>query len=91
MRNPWWLVDDSAYIAQNTNSDYAFATVQSGDVAYALGLRSGDVPITINNLSVTSISGVASAYMELWTETEFNFIIIRPGVGPITLAYEVVP
>jgi hypothetical protein len=89
--NPWWLMGDSAYIARNGNSDFAFFNVQSGDVVDALGIESGDVPQTLNAFDVTSILEVSLAYLQLWQATEFELVVNRPGVGTVTLDYEVVP
>jgi hypothetical protein len=56
-----------------------------------LGLATGDVPVTLNDFHVTSWYEVSLAYMELWSASEFELVVNRPGAGQVTRYYEVVP
>lgn len=89
LANPRWLFADSTYIAWS-GSAFQFYDVSSGDIAHALGIQSGYIPLTLNGHNVTNFAETIAAMIELFYETEFEFVVMG-SAGPITLYYEIVP
>ncbi|MCY1053988.1 hypothetical protein [Nannocystis sp. SCPEA4] len=87
--NPRWLFADEASIGFNGTS-YQFYGCTSGDIAYALGIRTGHRPLTLNGMDVTDIEEVYAAMTALRYETEYQFVVLG-GAGPVTLNYEIIP
>ena len=58
LQTPAWIIEDGAYINLNGNDDYQIYNVTSGTIANALGLQSGDIPQTLNNIDITTMAGV---------------------------------
>lgn len=85
---PAWLIDDGAHIGHNGN-DFQLYNVTAGTIVDALGIQTGDVPQTLNNIDVSTLDGAMEAWETLRTETEFELVLIR-GTSTIELEYEVV-
>lgn len=91
--DPSPLVDcDSGRFDLQSGGGYALTGASSGELSYVLGLQNGDVPVSINELSLDDMDGVLEAYSQLYYggETEFSLLITR-GTSNITLDYEIVP
>jgi hypothetical protein len=87
--NPRWLFADSTSIGFNGVS-YQFYGVTSGDIAYALGLQTGWIPLTLNDMDVTNLEEASAAMLDLRYETEYEFVLLGIA-GPVTRRYEIVP
>jgi hypothetical protein len=88
VETPAWLIEDGAFIAPNTTGDFQFYNVNSGSIAYALGIRTGDIPQTLNSIDVTTMEGAFEAWEDLQAETGFELVVLR-GTNTITLEYYV--
>jgi len=87
--NPDQLLFDSARLVEQSSGAWVFDDIQTGDLAYLLGLQDGDKPMVINSYSLQSIDDILTALVQLKSETSFNLTILRGGT-PLTLSYEVV-
>lgn len=56
-----------------------FTTVESGDLAHAIGLRSGDVLLTINGLSIDGPEAGLLAYVENEQTAVVDLTVLRDG------------
>lgn len=86
LSEPAWLLNDAAYIDWN-GSDYQMYSVNSGTIAAALGLQTGDLPQTLNEIDVSTVEGAIQAHMELQTESSFELVVLRSS-NPVTLVYD---
>lgn len=65
----------------------------SGELLYELGLRDGDIPISINGDPVDNYGDVLDIFFEEYMqngETEYTVVVLR-GVNNVTLYYELDP
>jgi hypothetical protein len=70
---------------------YRVASVDSDDLLGRLGLMNDDVIQSINGYSMGGPSAVALAFFNLWPDTRvFTVTVLRPGVGTLTLTYNLV-
>lgn len=88
LQTPAWILEDGVFVDLNGNDDYQLYNVTSGTIAHALGLQSGDIPQTLNDIDITTIDGVLEAWTDLRSETQFELVILR-GTNTVTLEYYV--
>jgi hypothetical protein len=89
--DPSQLVECDDARVQPFRGAYQVDSAKSGDLLDELGLVNGDVIRTINGYSMASPFEVASAFFHLWPGTTvFTVSVLRPGVGVITLTYNLV-
>lgn len=84
------IVCDEAVFAPLTSGGFELRNVSSRDLAYALGLRNGDVPLSINNMPLDDVYDVVDALHYLFysqAETEYELDVYRNS-QTITLHYE---
>lgn len=82
MDNPGWLLDDTTRIVyDSTNSPpYKFTMSGTSDIAYKLGLRNNDRPVSINGYTLSGgMLDALVAYGALKTSTSFSFVVKRSG------------
>ena len=78
--NPELLLADAARLVYDgSEGRFVFTTVEPGDVAHALGLRSGDVLLTINGLSIDGPEVGLLAYMENESTEVVDLTVRRDG------------
>jgi hypothetical protein len=65
------LWNDSTRLAESSSGHPELLGVARGDLAYVLGLRTGDVLLSINNHDLSDIDDVIHAYRSMETETRF--------------------
>lgn len=91
---PYPLIDcEDFFIASLTSGGFSFERLAVGDMFYELGLRSDDIPVSLNGLPLNGRADVINAYVTLWAieaETEFELEVLR-GITPITFFYELIP
>ena len=69
--------------------DLVLEDVVSGDLAAVLGLQSGDVLVSVNSYSLSSLDDLAAAYSALKNATTFTLTIVRNS-STMQLTYDVV-
>jgi hypothetical protein len=88
LATPAWLLNDSAYIDWN-GSAFQIYGATSGDIVYALGLRTGDKPLTLNGYTISTVEGALQAHTALQNESVYTLVVNRPGVGNVTFVYNI--
>lgn len=89
--DPYVLVAcDSAYYVPQSGGYYALDFINTADLAYHLGIQSGDVILSINTYDLQWPQDYETALSALSSETEFEVVIKRNG-SVISLDYEIVP
>jgi hypothetical protein len=85
---PLWGCDD-AVISPHAVGQFKIERASSGGALYELGLRTGDIPVTLNGQSLGTFAGAFAAFSQyLNGETEYTLIVLRSNI-PFTLAYEI--
>ena len=87
--DPGLILLDSARSGLNTLGDLELDGVATGDLADLLGLQSGDVLVSVNGYSLSSLDDLADAYSALKNVTTFTLSIVRSGVS-MQFIYDVV-
>lgn len=85
---PLWGCDD-ALISPYAVGQFVIQRASSGETLYELGLRNGDIPITLNGHSLGTFSGSFAAFADyLNGETEYTLSVLRSNMV-ISFAYEI--
>jgi hypothetical protein len=73
-----------------TENGFEIGNANSGELLYEVGLRNGDVILSLNSIDLDGYPDVAYAFAELWLngETDYTLVILRSSV-PTTLYYNV--
>ncbi|MCA9681971.1 MAG: PDZ domain-containing protein [Myxococcales bacterium] len=78
--NPEPLLTDAARLVYDSQQHrFVCTTVEPGDVAHALGLRSGDVLLTINGLAIDGPEAGLLAYVENEQTEVVDLTVLRDG------------
>jgi hypothetical protein len=85
---PLWTCDD-AYFSGNTGNGFTLHSASSGEFVYELGLRTSDVPQTMNNLPLATWANVARVFglLYLGGATTYTLKVTRSG-RTVTLNYQ---
>ncbi len=89
MQYPGCLLEEPGRVEFATGGGYEFDRIANGDLLYELGLRNGDKPQTLNNMSVQTVDKAYLAFDALREASTFTLIVTR-GSSNVTLSYEVV-
>ncbi|MFV8752873.1 hypothetical protein ACNOYE_20195 [Nannocystaceae bacterium ST9] len=87
LQNPDWLIGDGAYVDLD-GAQYEFYNVASGTVVHALGIQTGDIPLTLNDIDISTMEGVFEAWGSLHEDTEFELVLLR-GTNSVVIEYEI--
>jgi hypothetical protein len=87
LAHPEWFIGDSTYIILD-GSDWELIGVSPGTVAYALGLQTGDILLSINAYDLSTPVGALDAFSSLQGESSFTLVVDRAS-APVTLLYSV--
>jgi membrane-associated protease RseP (regulator of RpoE activity) len=87
--DPGLILLDSARVNLNAVGDLVLEGVVSGDLAAVLGLQSGDVLVSVNGYSLSSLDDLAAAYSALKNATTFTLTFVRNS-NTMQLTYDVV-
>jgi hypothetical protein len=92
LANPGWLLNDAARIVYDPSPGsppYRFNIPGTQGVAYKLGFRNNDRPVSINGYTLSGgMIDALAAYTALQHVSTFNFVVKRSGTN-ITLQYTV--
>lgn len=81
---------DQVNIGQAPTGNFRLVGVRPGSFVERIGLRPGDVLVSVDGRAVRNAEDAASAYAWLRTTDKFRVDILRDG-RPQTLAYQLVP
>jgi hypothetical protein len=86
---PLWGCDDATVLLGE--SGFEVADANSGELLYELGLRNGDVILSLNNIDLDSYMAVGQAFFQLWLiEAETDYVLeIERNSSPVELNYYV--
>lgn len=87
--DPGLILLDSARVDLNVAGDSELEGVATGDLASVLGLQSGDVLVSVNGYSLSSLDDLADAYSALKSATTFTLTIVRNS-NSMQITYDVV-
>lgn len=82
---------DNAFFEGLSTAGFELDHADGGELLYELGLRDGDVPLTLNGKPLDDYVDVLAAYIELYVysgATEYT-LVVRRGVNNVTLEYEI--
>lgn len=71
LAHPEWFIGDSTYIVLD-GSDWELIGVSPGTVAYALGLQTGDILLSINAYDLSTPAGALDAFSSLQAATKLH-------------------
>jgi len=77
---PLFMCDDGRFQALSAGG-FEVQSAKFGHIFYALGLRDGDIPLSLNGLPLESFSDVVDALIQLWyteEETDYELEVQRP-------------
>ena len=83
------LGQDATYVTQLSTGYFQLQNVVAGDLAAALGLRTGDVLINASGNDLGSIDKILTAADRLRESTQFELTVSRAGRS-VRLRYQVV-
>ena len=83
------LALDHSYVLAVESGHYQLHNVREGDLAYAMGLRSGDLFVNLNGFKLDTIEGLLEAYDDLEYVDEF-FLTVQRGADPMQFTYMIV-
>ena len=86
---PGCLYLEQARIELNGSGSYVFASVVSGELLHELGIRSGDIPVSLNGYDITTVSGAYDAWSALQGASSFT-LVVRRGGSNVTLTYDLI-
>lgn len=86
LRAPGCLYLERGRIELNPQGSFEFVHVAKGELLHELGIRSGDVPITLNDIGISTVDGAYAAWEALQDETNFALVVQR-GRETITLEF----
>lgn len=80
--NPDQLLFDSARAQLQSDNSFRFQSVSSTDLAYRLGIRNNDKPVSINSYSLSNFNNMWKAYvaLEAARPSTLTFTYQRSGV-----------
>ncbi|MCY1053895.1 hypothetical protein [Nannocystis sp. SCPEA4] len=87
--SPLLLCDDVILAELATGGGFEVDQADLGELLYVLGLRDGDIPLTLNGFSLETVEDAMFAFNELWFvegETDFELDVQRP-FAVVTLYY----
>lgn len=85
---PLWACDD-AYFEGLSGGYFKVKAASSGEFLYELGLRTNDIPQTINGWTLETWNDAVIAFSVLYLSGEDNYVlIVSRGGGTTTLYYE---
>lgn len=85
---PLWGCDE-ALILPNAVGEFRIESPSSGEALYELGLRDGDIPVSLNGYPLGDFTEAFEAFVPFLNgETEFT-LTIRRSESPFTLYYVV--
>lgn len=82
------LSNDKAWLEETTGG-FIFRDVYSGSLAYELGLRSGDIPVSLDGMRLDTFDAVLDAWAAAYSSTSFTLEVDRGG-RITTLYYEII-
>ena len=85
--NPGCLLVEGGRV-DATSSGYEFTGISTNTLLWDLGLRTGDVPLSIDGMPLRTIEDAFTAYDALRSEQEWSLAVKR-GSSTVTLEYEV--
>lgn len=87
---PLWTCDDAYFEGSATGSGFKLKSAVSGDFVYVLGLRTNDLPQTINSLPLATWRDGVEAFGRLYKSgvTAYTLVVTRSG-SSITLRYQI--
>lgn len=86
---PLILCDDVILTELPAGGGFEVDQADVGELLYALGLRDGDIPLTLNGFPLETVEEAMFAFNELWFvegETDFDLEVQRPS-AVVTLYY----
>lgn len=88
---PLWTCDGGIIEPLSSGPGFEIQNTNAGEFLHVMGLRNGDIPLTLNGLSLGNYEEVIAAYKTLvyWETTQFTLRVQRP-TGIVTLEYEVI-
>ncbi|MCR9161757.1 MAG: hypothetical protein ACE37F_36295 [Nannocystaceae bacterium] len=86
---PGCLYLEDARIEPDGSGSYEFASVTRGELIHELGIRTGDVPVTLNGYDITTIGGAFDAWEAVQGATSFTLVVRRAG-SSVTLTYDLI-
>jgi len=86
---PGCLYLEQARIELDGSGSYEFVSVARGELLYELGIRSGDIPVTLNGYDITTVAGAFDAWSGLQEKSSFTLVVNR-GSTNVTLTYDLV-
>ncbi|MBZ5713288.1 hypothetical protein [Nannocystis pusilla] len=87
--SPLILCDDVTLTELPAGGGFEVDQADLGELLHALGLRDGDIPLTLNGLPLATVEDAMFAFNELWFvegETDFELEVQRP-FAVVTLYY----
>lgn len=88
---PLWTCDDGIIEPLSSGPGFEIQNTSPGEFLYVMGLRNGDIPLTLDGLPLGNYEEVIAAYktIHFWEATQFTLRVQRP-TGIVSLEYEVV-
>lgn len=88
---PLWLCDD-ARVEGRHDGYFVVLDANAGELLFELGLRNGDIPLTINGLPLEDYDDAWAAAALLYYQGELSYALtVMRGTSVITFLYELAP
>ena len=87
---PLWTCDD-AYLNPRSTTGFTVNSASTGEMLYVLGLRNGDIPLTLNGMELDNYWEGMSAFLKLWVydgATSYHLTVKR-GTSTLNFYYSV--